>query len=54
MFGEDPTRTQPDAFFGVFTDFLDAFAGARKDNIAMRQKKMEEERRKKKEEEVCV
>ena len=52
MFGEDPVRMQPDAFFGLFTDFLDAFATARKDNIAMRQKKVEEEKRRKKEEEV--
>ena len=52
MFGEEPSRTQPDAFFGLFTDFLDAFAAARKDNIAMKQKKLEEEKRKQKEEEV--
>ena len=50
MFGEDPARMQPDAFFGTFSDFLDAFAAARKDNIAMRKKKMEEEKRKKAEE----
>jgi len=52
MFGEDPVRMQPDAFFGLFSDFLDSFAAARKDNIAMRQKKIEEEKRRKKEEEV--
>ena len=54
MFGEDPARLQPDAFFGLFTTFLDAFASARKDNIAMRQKKAEEEKRKKIEMEVGV
>lgn len=52
MFGEDPARVQPDAFFGLFSSFLDSFAAARKDNIAIRQKKAEEEKKKKMELEV--
>lgn len=52
MFGEDPKKLQPDAFFRLFTDFLDAFNSARKENISMRQKKADEERRRKKEQEV--
>ncbi|XP_030623666.1 disheveled-associated activator of morphogenesis 1 isoform X1 [Chanos chanos] len=44
-FGEDPARMQPDEFFGIFDQFLQAFAEARQDNENMRRRKEEEERR---------
>ncbi|XP_078490122.1 disheveled-associated activator of morphogenesis 2 isoform X2 [Ciona intestinalis] len=49
LFGEDPKKLQPDAFFRIFTEFLDSFNAARKDNIAARKKKDEEMKRKQKE-----
>lgn len=46
-FGEDPIKLQPDSFFNLFSEFLDSFDSARKDNISAKQKKIEEEKRKK-------
>uniref|UniRef100_A0A8C2FLD2 Dishevelled associated activator of morphogenesis 1a n=1 Tax=Cyprinus carpio TaxID=7962 RepID=A0A8C2FLD2_CYPCA len=44
-FGEDATRMQPDEFFGIFDQFLQAFSEAKQDNENMRRRKEEEERR---------
>ncbi|XP_031643834.1 disheveled-associated activator of morphogenesis 1 isoform X1 [Oncorhynchus kisutch] len=44
-FGEDATRMQPDEFFGIFDQFLQAFAEAKQENENMRRRKEEEERR---------
>lgn len=44
-FGEDAGKMQPDEFFGVFDQFLQAFAEARQENENMRRRKEEEERR---------
>lgn len=44
-FGEDPSRLQPDEFFGIFDQFLQAFSEAKQDNENMRRRKEEEERR---------
>uniref|UniRef100_A0A8C1IVB8 Dishevelled associated activator of morphogenesis 1a n=1 Tax=Cyprinus carpio TaxID=7962 RepID=A0A8C1IVB8_CYPCA len=44
-FGEDTTRMQPDEFFGIFDQFLQAFSEAKQDNENMRRRKEEEERR---------
>ncbi|XP_024268648.2 disheveled-associated activator of morphogenesis 1 isoform X3 [Oncorhynchus tshawytscha] len=44
-FGEDATRMQPDEFFGIFDQFLQAFADAKQENENMRRRKEEEERR---------
>uniref|UniRef100_H2YP91 Uncharacterized protein n=1 Tax=Ciona savignyi TaxID=51511 RepID=H2YP91_CIOSA len=46
LFGEDPKRLQPDAFFNLFTDFMASFNSARKDNISQRKKKDDEIKRK--------
>lgn len=45
VFGEEPSSTQPDDFFGIFDQFLQAFAEAKQDNENMRKRKEEEERR---------
>uniref|UniRef100_A0A672QJT3 Dishevelled associated activator of morphosis 1 n=1 Tax=Sinocyclocheilus grahami TaxID=75366 RepID=A0A672QJT3_SINGR len=44
-FGEDATRMQPEEFFGIFDQFLQAFSEAKQDNENMRRRKEEEERR---------
>lgn len=44
-FGEDAGKVQPDEFFGIFDQFLQAFAEARQENENMRRRKEEEERR---------
>ncbi|KAJ8411745.1 hypothetical protein AAFF_G00153830 [Aldrovandia affinis] len=44
-FGEDPTRMQPDEFFGIFDQFLQSFAEAKQENENIRRRKEEEERR---------
>lgn len=44
-FGEDATRMQPDEFFGIFDQFLQAFNEAKQDNENMQRRKEEEERR---------
>ncbi|KAF5898715.1 disheveled-associated activator of morphogenesis 1-like isoform X1, partial [Clarias magur] len=45
VFGEEPGSTQPDDFFRIFDQFLQAFAEAKEDNENMRKRKEEEERR---------
>ncbi|XP_047677376.1 disheveled-associated activator of morphogenesis 1 [Tachysurus fulvidraco] len=45
VFGEDPSSMQPDDFFRIFDQFLQAFAEAKQDNENMRKRKEEEERR---------
>uniref|UniRef100_A0A8C5G0X2 Disheveled-associated activator of morphogenesis 1 n=1 Tax=Gouania willdenowi TaxID=441366 RepID=A0A8C5G0X2_GOUWI len=44
-FGEDAGKMQPDEFFGIFDQFLQAFAEAQQENENMRKRKEEEERR---------
>ncbi|XP_069772982.1 disheveled-associated activator of morphogenesis 1 isoform X2 [Narcine bancroftii] len=44
-FGEETGKIQPDEFFGIFDQFLQAFAEAKQENENMRKKKEEEERR---------
>lgn len=44
-FGEDAGKMQPDEFFGIFDQFLQAFMEARQENENMRRRKEEEERR---------
>ncbi|GAA6103695.1 disheveled-associated activator of morphogenesis 1b isoform X2 [Tachysurus ichikawai] len=44
-FGEDAGKMQPDEFFGIFDQFLQAFTEARQENENMRRRKEEEERR---------
>ncbi|XP_036450005.1 disheveled-associated activator of morphogenesis 1 [Colossoma macropomum] len=44
-FGEDSNKMQPDDFFGIFDQFLQAFTEARQDNENTQRKKEEEERR---------
>ncbi|KAJ8341277.1 hypothetical protein SKAU_G00335680 [Synaphobranchus kaupii] len=44
-FGEDPSRMQPDEFFGIFDQFLQAFSEAKQENENIRRRKEEEERR---------
>ncbi|ROJ78768.1 Disheveled-associated activator of morphogenesis 1 [Anabarilius grahami] len=44
-FGEDATRMQPEEFFGIFDQFLQAFNEAKQDNENMQRRKEEEERR---------
>ncbi|KAM9466291.1 disheveled-associated activator of morphogenesis 1-A [Clarias gariepinus] len=45
VFGEEPGSTQPDDFFKIFDQFLQAFAEAKEENENMRKRKEEEERR---------
>lgn len=52
LFGEDSAGVQPDEFFGIFENFLQALAEARQDVENMRKKIEEEERRAKQEQEV--
>ncbi|XP_076872972.1 disheveled-associated activator of morphogenesis 1b isoform X2 [Brachyhypopomus gauderio] len=44
-FGEDSGKMQPDEFFGIFDQFLQAFSEARQENENLRRRKEEEERR---------
>lgn len=44
-FGEDFGKTQPDEFFGIFDQFLQAVTEAKQENENMRKRKEEEERR---------
>ncbi|XP_077180075.1 disheveled-associated activator of morphogenesis 1 isoform X1 [Paroedura picta] len=44
-FGEEPGKTQPDEFFGIFDQFLQAVTEAKQENENMRKRKEEEERR---------
>lgn len=50
LFGED--GLQPEEFFGIFDNFLVAFAEARQDNENFRKRAEEEEKRLKQEAEV--
>ncbi|XP_044009291.1 disheveled-associated activator of morphogenesis 1 isoform X2 [Aphidius gifuensis] len=52
LFGEDSAGVQPDEFFGIFENFLQAFAEARQDVENMRRKIEEDERRVKQEQEL--
>lgn len=52
VFGEEPSSMQPDDFFGIFDQFLQAFAEAKQDNENMRKRKEEEERRAQREAQV--
>lgn len=44
-FGEEAGKIQPDEFFGIFDQFLQAVSDAKQENENMRRKKEEEERR---------
>uniref|UniRef100_A0A8C9RLX9 Dishevelled associated activator of morphogenesis 1b n=1 Tax=Scleropages formosus TaxID=113540 RepID=A0A8C9RLX9_SCLFO len=44
-FGEDAARMQPDEFFGIFDQFMQAFTEAKQENDNMQKRKEEEERR---------
>ncbi|XP_061468430.1 disheveled-associated activator of morphogenesis 1 [Rhineura floridana] len=44
-FGEEAGKTQPDDFFGIFDQFLQAVTEAKQENENMRKRKEEEERR---------
>ena len=44
-FGEEAGKIQPDEFFGIFDQFLQAVSEAKQENENMRKKKEEEERR---------
>ncbi|XP_004698674.1 disheveled-associated activator of morphogenesis 1 isoform X2 [Echinops telfairi] len=44
-FGEEAGKVQPDEFFGIFDQFLQAVAEAKQENENMRKRKEEEERR---------
>ncbi|MEE6494065.1 hypothetical protein FKM82_017011 [Ascaphus truei] len=44
-FGEESGRMQPDEFFGIFDQFLQAFSEAKQENENLRKRKEEEERR---------
>uniref|UniRef100_A0A4W4FQX8 Dishevelled associated activator of morphogenesis 1b n=1 Tax=Electrophorus electricus TaxID=8005 RepID=A0A4W4FQX8_ELEEL len=44
-FGEEASSIQPDEFFGIFDQFLQAFTEAKQDNENIRRRKEEEERR---------
>lgn len=52
LFGEDSAGVQPDEFFGIFENFLQALTEARQDVENMRKKVEEDERRAKQEQEV--
>ncbi|XP_033125746.1 disheveled-associated activator of morphogenesis 1-A-like isoform X1 [Anneissia japonica] len=45
MFGEDPSKAQPESFFGTFAAFLQAFNEAKIDNINFKKKREEEQKR---------
>lgn len=44
-FGEEAGKIQPDEFFGIFDQFLQAVIEAKQENENMRKRKEEEERR---------
>lgn len=44
-FGEEAGKIQPDEFFGIFDQFLQAVSEAKHENENMRKRKEEEERR---------
>uniref|UniRef100_A0A6I8QL45 Dishevelled-associated activator of morphogenesis 1 n=1 Tax=Xenopus tropicalis TaxID=8364 RepID=A0A6I8QL45_XENTR len=44
-FGEETNKMQPDEFFGIFDQFLQAFLEAKQENENIRKRKEEEERR---------
>uniref|UniRef100_A0A8C4VML4 Dishevelled associated activator of morphogenesis 1 n=2 Tax=Gopherus evgoodei TaxID=1825980 RepID=A0A8C4VML4_9SAUR len=44
-FGEDASKMQPDEFFGIFDQFLQAVTEAKQENENLRKRKEEEERR---------
>ncbi|XP_018418271.1 PREDICTED: disheveled-associated activator of morphogenesis 1 isoform X2 [Nanorana parkeri] len=44
-FGEETNKMQPDEFFGIFDQFLQALSEAKQENENMRKRKEEEERR---------
>lgn len=44
-FGEEAGKMQPDEFFGIFDQFLQAVSEAKQENENMRKRKEEEERR---------
>ncbi|XP_063803453.1 disheveled-associated activator of morphogenesis 1 isoform X2 [Pseudophryne corroboree] len=44
-FGEEANKIQPDEFFGIFDQFLQAFSEAKQENENIRKRKEEEERR---------
>ncbi|KAM9355334.1 disheveled-associated activator of morphogenesis 1-like [Pholidichthys leucotaenia] len=44
-FGEEPSKIQPDEFFGIFGGFFTAFSEAKQENAIMARRKEEEERR---------
>jgi hypothetical protein len=52
LFGEEPSATQPDEFFGNFEQFLVALSDAKMDNENGRKKREEDEKRAKQEVEV--
>lgn len=52
LFGEDPKKFQPNDFFGIFTEFIEMFNNAYKDNEKRRKKKELEEKRRKIEQQV--
>lgn len=53
-FGEEAGKIQPDEFFGIFDQFLQAVSEAKQENENMRRKKEEEERRARLEAQVRV
>lgn len=53
LFGED-SKSQPDDFFGLLTEFLETFSNAKKDNEVSKKKKEDEERRKRMEQDVSL
>lgn len=44
-FGEEAGKMQPDEFFGIFDQFLQAVSEAKQENENIRKRKEEEERR---------
>lgn len=52
LFGEDGSVIQPEEFFGIFDNFLSAFAEARQDNENFKKRAEEEEKRLRQEAEV--
>lgn len=54
LFGEDGSVIQPEEFFGIFDNFVTAFAEARQDNENFKKRAEEEEKRLKQEEQVRV
>lgn len=41
---QEPQKTSPDALFGILSSFVEAYQGAVKENIAMREKELKEKR----------